>query len=336
MSEQYMKKLLEINNLRTSFTVEDGLVRAVRGVTISVAEGQAIGIVGESGCGKSVSMMSLLRLLPENATIKADSIMFDGEDISQKKDRYYKRLRGDKISIIFQDSMTSLNPLLTIGRQLCEPFETHQGMHPNQAKKKALEMLRLVDITNPERRLKQYPHELSGGMRQRVMIAMALSCNPKLLIADEPTTALDVTISAQILDLMRDLQRKFATSIIMITHNLGIVANMCSVIHVMYGGIIVEKGTTEDIFRNAQHPYTVGLLNCVPQSSLGQKKKLVPIHGTPPDLFSPPKGCPFTDRCSKAMKVCRDYMPKEYEINGSHMVRCHLMHPLAKESGFNA
>lgn len=329
-----MKKLLEVTNLRTSFSVDDGLVQAVRGVSLSVDEGQAVGVVGESGCGKSVSMLSLMRLLPDNARMTADSISFDGIDLTNKKNRYFRKLRGDQIGMIFQDSMTSLNPLLTTGKQLCEPLQMHQGMRPMQARKRALEMLRLVEMTNPERRLKQYPFELSGGMRQRVMIAMALSCNPKLLIADEPTTALDVTISAQILDLMRDLQKKLSTSIIMITHNLGVVANMCSFIYVLYGGIVVEKGSIQDIFREATHPYTIGLLNCVP-SSLGERKKLVPIVGTPPDLINPPPGCPFTDRCNRAMRICREYMPDQYMLSDSHTVRCHLLHPHAKECGLH-
>ncbi len=205
-----------------------------------------------------------------------------------------------------------------------------------QARKRALEMLELVEMTNPERRLRQYPFELSGGMRQRVMIAMALSCNPKLLIADEPTTALDVTISAQILELMRDLQKKLSTSIIMITHNLGVVANMCSFIYVLYGGIVVEKGNIQDIFKNATHPYTIGLLNCVPSSNINEKKALVPIVGTPPDLINPPPGCPFTDRCNRAMRLCREHVPAEYRLSETHTVSCHLLHPSAKECGLHA
>lgn len=328
-------KLLEVNNLQTSFIVDGGVVQAVRGLSLSVDAGQAVGIVGESGCGKSVSMMSLMRLLPDNARMTADSILFEGVDILNKSNSYYRKLRGDKIGMIFQDSMTSLNPLLTIGQQLCEPLQMHQGMRPMQARRRALEMLKLVEITNPERRLKQYPFELSGGMRQRVMIAIALSCNPMLLIADEPTTALDVTISAQILELMRDLQEKLSTSIIMITHNLGVVANMCSFIYVLYGGIVVEQGNIHDIFKNATHPYTIGLLNCVPSSPMGGRKRLIPIEGTPPDLINPPPGCPFTDRCSRAMRVCREYMPMEYRLSNSHIVRCHLLHPFAKECGLH-
>lgn len=328
-------KLLEVNNLRTSFIVDGGVVQAVRGVSLSVDAGQAVGIVGESGCGKSVSMLSLMRLLPDNAKVSADSIMFEDIDISKEKNKYFRKLRGDQIGMIFQDSMTSLNPLLTIGRQLCEPLQIHQGMRPMQARKRALEMLELVEMTNPMRRLKQYPFELSGGMRQRVMIAMALSCNPKLLIADEPTTALDVTISAQILELMRDLQKKLSTSIIMITHNLAVVANMCSFIYVFYGGVVVEKGSIQDIFRNAMHPYTIGLLNCVPSSQLREKKTLIPIVGTPPDLLNPPSGCPFTDRCNRAMRVCREHAPAGYKLSDSHTVRCHLLHPHAKECGLH-
>ncbi len=322
--------LLEVKNLKTSFKVDGGSVKAVRGISFSVEYGQSIGIVGESGCGKSVSMMSLMRLLPSNATISAEHIIFQGKEISNKPDSYYQNLRGGKIGMIFQDSMTSLNPLLTIGEQLSEPLKIHQGLDHRRAMIKALEMLNMVEVTNPKGRLKQYPFELSGGMRQRVMIAMALSCNPNLLIADEPTTALDVTISAQILALMRELQERLSTSIILITHDLGVVANMCTHIYVVYGGIVVEHGSTYDIFKQPGHPYTQGLLTCIPGTQLGNKKaKLVPIMGTPPDLINPPKGCPFTDRCKDAMLVCREHMPQEY-FNGTHMIRCHLLHPFAR------
>lgn len=323
--------LLEIKNLHTSFKAEGGIVQAVRGIDLRVEEGQAVGIVGESGCGKSVSMMSIMRLLSENADVAADAISFNSVELTKKSNAYMKKIRGNEIGMIFQDSMTSLNPLLTIGDQLSEPFRIHQGMRPMQAREKALEMLRLVALTNPEQRLKQYPHELSGGMRQRVMIAIALSCKPRLLIADEPTTALDVTISAQILALIKQLQQQLKTSIILITHDLGVVANTCSLIYVMYGGIIVEQGTIEDIFRNASHPYTQGLIRCVPSSRSGDKKRLIPIVGTPPDLIKPPIGCPFTDRCERAMRVCRDFMPDQYTLSATHTVRCHLQHPYAKE-----
>ncbi len=324
--------LLEVKNLRTSFYTDEGIVQAVRGVSLRVAEGETIGIVGESGCGKSVSMMSIINLLPDNALIEADKIIFNGEDISKKRPEYYRKLRGDKIGMIFQDSMTSLNPLLTIEKQLTEPLRIHQKMNRVQASNRALEMLKMVEISNPKERLKQYPHELSGGMRQRVMIAIALSCNPMLLIADEPTTALDVTISAQILELMKQLQKKLSTSIILITHDLGVVANMCSYIYVIYAGVVVEEGPIYDIFKNTSHPYTKGLLNCIPSSEVGERKNLEPILGTPPDLIKPPIGCPFTSRCNVAMRICEKNMPEEYEVATSHFVRCHLYHPFLKES----
>lgn len=321
--------LLDIKNLKTTFEIDSGKVQAVRGISLSVAKGESCGIVGESGSGKSVSMLSVMRLLPENAKLEAESISFDGVELTQKSNKYMRRIRGDKISMIFQDSMTSLNPLLTIGDQLMEPLKIHQKMSKAQAWRRAVEMLSMVEIASPESRMRQYPYELSGGMRQRVMIAMALSCNPKLLIADEPTTALDVTIQAQILQLMRELKRNLNTSIVMITHDLGVVANMCSRIFIMYGGLIVERGTTDEIFHKPLHPYTRGLLNCVPSIDVYNKKKLVPILGSPPDLIKPPRGCPFTDRCDNAMRICKQYMPDEYMFSDTHTVSCHLLHPMA-------
>ena len=326
-------ELLNVKSLRTTFNVDEGRVQAVRGVSLKVKKGQSIGIVGESGCGKSVSMMSLMRILPKNADINAESILFDGVELTDKKPAYISKLRGNKIGMIFQDSMTSLNPLFTIGNQLVEPLKIHQGMSGAEARKKAEEMISLVEISSPKKRFSQYPHELSGGMRQRIMIAMALSCNPKLLIADEPTTALDVTIAAQILLLMENLQKELGTSIIMITHDLGVVANMCSYIYVMYGGVIVEQGSMENIFSNPKHPYTIGLISCLPANMGSGKKRLEPIMGTPPDLIKPPEGCPFTDRCKQAMFVCKTHTPKEYDLGKGHIVKCHLLHPLAQRAG---
>lgn len=326
-------ELLNVKNLRTVFNVDEGRIQAVRGVSFKVEKGQSIGIVGESGCGKSVSMMSLMRILPKNADINAESILFDGVELTDKKTAYISKLRGNKIGMIFQDSMTSLNPLFTIGNQLVEPLKIHQGMSGSEARKKAEEMISLVEISNPKKRFSQYPHELSGGMRQRIMIAIALSCNPQLLIADEPTTALDVTIAAQILLLMENLQKELGTSIIMITHDLGVVANMCDYIYVMYGGVIVEQGSMESIFSNPKHPYTIGLISCLPANMGSGKKRLEPIMGTPPDLIKPPEGCPFTDRCKQAMIVCKTHIPKEYELGKGHIVKCHLLHPLAQKAG---
>ncbi|CAI3617264.1 Oligopeptide ABC transporter, ATPase component [Clostridium neonatale] len=299
-----MEKLLEVKNLKTEFKTNVGQVHAVRGVSFYLDKGEALGIVGESGCGKSVTMMSIMRLLADNGKIADGQIYFDGKDISKAKDSEMDSIRGNDIGMIFQDPMTSLNPVFTIGDQLMEPLLKHRGMKKEEAKKQAINMLKLVGIPSPEKRMKQYPHEFSGGMRQRAMIAMSLICEPKLIIADEPTTALDVTIQAQILDLMKDLKDKLNTSIILITHDLGVVADLCSRINVMYGGIVVETGTTEDIFYRPKHPYTWGLLRSVPNPKENTKEKLKPIEGQPPDLLKPPVGCPFAARCDYAMKIC--------------------------------
>lgn len=321
-----MSKLLEVKNLKTSFKTHIGDVQSVRGVSFYLNKGEALGIVGESGCGKSVTMMSIMRLLPDNAVIEADSIQFDNKEISNLKEKEMQTLRGNEMAMIFQDPMTSLNPLYTIGEQLTEHLIKHKKISKKEAEEKAIEMLKLVGIPSPEKRLKQYPHEFSGGMRQRVMIAMSLICNPKLIIADEPTTALDVTIQAQILDLMKDLKNKLDTSIILITHDLGVVADLCTRINVMYGGIIVEEGTDEDIFYNPKHPYTWGLLNSVPNPKSDKKEKLKPIEGQPPDLLKPPVGCPFAARCKYAMKVCVDHLPPLFEISEGHRAACWLNH----------
>ena len=321
-----MEKLLEVKNLKTEFKTNVGQVHAVRGVSFYLDKGEALGIVGESGCGKSVTMMSIMRLLADNGKIADGQIYFDGKDISKAKDSEMDSIRGNDIGMIFQDPMTSLNPVFTIGDQLMEPLLKHRGMKKEEAKKQAINMLKLVGIPSPEKRMKQYPHEFSGGMRQRAMIAMSLICEPKLIIADEPTTALDVTIQAQILDLMKDLKDKLNTSIILITHDLGVVADLCSRINVMYGGIVVETGTTEDIFYRPKHPYTWGLLRSVPNPKENTKEKLKPIEGQPPDLLKPPVGCPFAARCDYAMKICINKQPPQFEVGENHSAACWLCH----------
>lgn len=321
-----MEKLLQVENLHTSFFTHVGEVKAVRGVSFDVNKAEAVGIVGESGCGKSVTMMSMLRLLADTGKVKEGKAIFEGKDLVKISDQEMLKIRGNEISMIFQDPMTSLNPVFSIGNQLSEPLIRHKGMTKADALKKAAALLTLVGIPQAESRLKQYPHEFSGGMRQRVMIAMALSCDPKLLIADEPTTALDVTIQAQILDLMKDLKNKINTSIILITHDLGVVADLCSRINVMYGGIIVESGTKRDIFYNPHHPYTIGLLGSVPNPKTLAKERLKPIEGQPPDLLKPPTGCPFTPRCKYAMRICEEKQPPYFQIDDEHTAACWLNH----------
>lgn len=320
--------LLKVDNLKTTFKTSVGDVRAVRGISFEVYEGEALGIVGESGCGKSVSMLSIMKLLDENAKIEADSIEFRGENLLTKSSSEMSVIQGNDIGMIFQDPMTSLNPLFTIGYQITEPLKIHKKMKKKEAEETAIKMLELVGIPSPKSRLKQYPHEFSGGMRQRVMIAIAMCCNPKLLIADEPTTALDVTIQAQILELMGNLQNQFSSSTILITHDLGVIARVCKRVLVMYGGIIVEEAKADDLFYNTLHPYTMGLLNSVPKEGK-DKGKLVPIFGSPPDLLNPPKGCPFAARCKYAMKICRDYIPELVTKEDGHKCACWLMHPKA-------
>lgn len=324
-----MEKLLQITNLNTSFFTQAGEVKAVRGVSFDVEKGEAIGIVGESGSGKSITMMSLMRLLADNGKIKEGEILFDGKDLTKLSDKQMEKIRGNEIGMIFQDPMTSLNPVFTIGNQLMEPLMKHRKMNKKDAFKESVEMLKLVGIPSPEKRMKQYPHEFSGGMRQRAMIAMALICSPKLLIADEPTTALDVTIQAQILELMKDLKAKLGMSIILITHDLGVVADVCNRINVMYGGKLVETGNVRDIFYNPKHPYTWGLLRSIPNPKSDIKERLQPIPGTPPDLLKPPAGCPFAARCEHTMKICISNLPDYYEISESHKSACWLNHSSA-------
>lgn len=320
-----MDKLLEIKNLRTVFKTYAGQVSALNDVSFDIDFGEAVGIVGESGSGKSVTMLSIMKLLSENGKVVSGNIDFDGRNLINTSEKEMQSIRGRDIGMIFQDPMTSLNPLYTIGNQLMEAILKHNKFTKAEARAKAIEMLRLVGIPSPEKRLKQYPHEFSGGMRQRAMIAMALSCQPKLLIADEPTTALDVTIQAQILELMKELKDKLKTSIVLITHDLGLVADICDRIIVMYGGMIVEQGTVEDIFYRPQHPYTMGLLKCIPVHNM-EKERLSPIEGQPPDMLALPKGCPFVARCSKAMQICDMKKPEYKEASKGHGAACWLMH----------
>ena len=321
-----MSNLLELNNLKMSFYTYAGEVQALRGVSFTLDQGEVIGIVGESGSGKSVTSLSIMGLLPPAAKIKSGNINFNGRDLLTLSSAQMQQIRGNEISMVFQDPMTSLNPVYTVGNQIMEPLMLHQHLSRSQARTKAVEMLALTGIPDPEQRFNQYPHEFSGGMRQRAMIAMALSCQPRLLIADEPTTALDVTIQAQILDLMKDLKEHFNTSIIMITHDLGVVAQLCSRILVMYGGIIVEEGSTREIFHNSQHPYTWGLLQSVPDIRKLDQGRLIPIDGQPPDLLLPPPGCPFWPRCQYAMRICAEIKPELTEVNPGHTAACWLCH----------
>lgn len=321
------KNILEVKDLKTSFYTHLGEVQAVRGVSFNVEKGQILGIVGESGSGKSVTSMSVMRLLQFPGKIKSGEIIFQGEDLAKKPEKEMLGIRGDKIAMIFQDPMTSLNPVYTIGNQIMEGLKLHRGLDKNEAKQEAIRMLDLVGIPAPEERVDNYPHEFSGGMRQRAMIAIALACEPDLLIADEPTTALDVTIQAQILELLRELKEKVETSIILITHDLGVVADLCSRVVVMYGGLVMEEGEIDDIFYQPRHPYTMGLLKSIPRLDIDADEKLVPIPGSPPDLLKPPTGCPFASRCPYTMKVCLDEFPEyTFEQNG-HRSACWLNHP---------
>lgn len=324
-----MENLLKVTDLATSFKTHVGEVQAVRKVSFDLGKGEALGIVGESGSGKSITMMTIMRLLADNGIIKSGEIIFEDKDLAKISEKEMRDVRGNDIGMIFQDPMTSLNPVLKIGDQLMEALIQHKKVSKKEAFDRAVEMLTLVGIPSPEKRMNQYPHEFSGGMRQRAMIAMSLICAPKLLIADEPTTALDVTIQAQIIELMKDLKDKLGMSIILITHDLGVVADICDRINVMYGGIIVESGTARDIFYNPKHPYTWGLLRSIPNPKLETKERLKPIEGTPPDLLKPPVGCPFAARCEYAMKICLTERPVEFQINEGHKSACWLNHESA-------
>lgn len=317
--------IIEVKNLKTVFYTYAGQVSALNDISFNIKEGEAVGIVGESGSGKSVTMLSILKLLSENGKVVQGEITFNGRDLRNASEKEMQSIRGNEIGMIFQDPMTSLNPLFTIGNQLMEAILKHSKVSKEEARKRAIEMLSLVGIPSPEKRLNQYPHEFSGGMRQRAMIAMALSCEPKLLIADEPTTALDVTIQAQIMELMKSLKEKINTSVILITHDLGLVADICERVIVMYGGSIAEQGNVRDIFYNPKHPYTMGLLKSIPRVNMG-KERLKPIDGHPPDMINPPKGCPFVARCPHAMEVCDMYKPQYTKTDEEHGAACWLLY----------
>lgn len=313
--------LLSVNDLRTSFFTDSGEVHAVNGVSFNLDEGEILGIVGESGSGKSVTAYSIMQILADTGRVTGGSILYKGEDVTKWNEKRLCRFRGKCCSIIFQDPMTSLNPVFTIGNQLEEAIKLHTDKKGKDAKDRAVELLELVGINEPLRRIRQYPYELSGGMRQRVMIAMALACEPDILIADEPTTALDVTIQAQILELIQDLQKKLGMAVILVTHDLGVIAELCDNIIVMYGGRICERGTGSEIFYNPKHEYTKGLLRSIPNVN-NMKERLVPIPGTPINILNLPKGCPFCARCGQCMKICLEQMPEEIWINENHKASC--------------
>ena len=318
------RKLLSVRDLKTSFFTHVGEVKAVRGISFDVNEGEVLGIVGESGSGKSVTSLSIMGLLQYPGRVVDGEILLNGEDILTYSKNQMRRVRGKEIAMIFQDPMTSLNPVYTIGNQIMEMILEHEKMSRREARARAIEMLKLVGIPAAEKRIDSYPHEFSGGMRQRVMIALALSCNPKLLIADEPTTALDVTIQAQILNLIKKLNRQFGMTTMLITHDLGVVATVCDKVAVMYGGLIMEYGTADEIFYHPRHPYTMGLLGSIPHVDGGEKRRLIPIDGTPPDLINPPKGCPFSTRCKYCMNICTREQPP-YFAEDKHRTMCWML-----------
>lgn len=333
--------MLDIKHLTTEFTTENGVVRAVRDVSLHVEKGEVLGIVGESGSGKSQTMFSVMGLLAQNGKITNGSIQIDGEELSpavitEKKEYEAKmdRIRGNDMAMIFQDPMTFLNPVLRIQTQLIEPIINHNpGISKKEAIDRAIELMRKVGIPSPETRIRQYPFQFSGGMRQRIIIAIALACDPKIIIADEPTTALDVTIQAQVLELISNLKEEIDSSIIMITHDLGVVASICDRIAIMYGGKIVEEGTTDEIFYEPKHPYTKGLLSCISNPEELERKELHPIPGSPPDLLNIENNCPFADRCEHAMKVCKMAMPQAEKFSETHFCSCWLNHPYAQGKG---
>jgi oligopeptide transport system ATP-binding protein len=317
------RPLLEVKHLKTQFFTQDGVVRAVDDVTFYVMPGETLGIVGESGCGKSMTGLSIMRLIPSPpGKIVDGEVVFNGRDVLKMSEEQVRSIRGNDIAMIFQDPMTSLNPVLTINRQISESLQLHLKMSKEQARQRAVELLELVGIPNADQRVDQYPHQFSGGMRQRVMIAMALSCNPRLLIADEPTTALDVTIQAQILDLMRILQSETGAGVMLITHSMGVVAGMSDRVQVMYAGHIVETATTEEIFANPRHPYTVGLMKSIPRLDASKREKLHPIRGLPPDLIDLPDMCPFVPRCNYAREKCEQKNPPLLEVKPGHYSAC--------------
>ena len=323
-----MEKLLEVKNLCVNFGTYGGEVKAVRGVTFDLHKGETLAIVGESGSGKSVACKTIMRILSSNGYIKDGQILFDGKDLTKISEKDMEKVRGKDIAMIFQDPMTSLNPTMTIGKQIMEPIIKHQGFSKEDARKRAIELIELVGISDAEKRFKQYPHQFSGGMRQRIVIAISLACNPKILIADEPTTALDVTIQAQILELIKDLQEKTGVAVIFITHDLGVVANMADRVAVMYAGKIIEYGTSDDIFYDPKHPYTWGLLGSMPTLDIGDND-LYNIPGTPPDLMDPPKGDAFALRSAYAMKIDHLAEPPMFKVSDTHYAATWLLHPLA-------
>ena len=325
------KNLVEVKNLEVSFFTYAGEVKAGRGISYNLKPGEVMGIVGESGSGKSVSSYGLMGIIPEPGKVIGGRILFEGRDVTAMSEKELLKIRGKDISMIFQDPMTSLNPLFTIGNQIEESLRKHTSLDKDQRQKRMVELLTLVGINQPEKRLKQYPHEFSGGMRQRVMIAMALACDPKLLIADEPTTALDVTIQAQILELLKELKDKIHMGIVFITHDLGVVSDICDSISVMYAGTIVESGSSDQIFYEPRHPYTWGLLASVPKIDTDEHQRLIPIEGNPVDLINPPKGCPFAPRCKHCMKICIDQAPPQCQVGEGHMAACWLPVKEARE-----
>lgn len=332
-----MEPVLKIENLKTSFMTSNGEVQAVRGVSFSVNKGEILGVVGESGSGKSVTSMSILRLLADTAVIKKDSrIEFEGKNLIGVSKKEMRRIRGEKISMIFQDPMSSINPLITVGKQVGEVIrEHHPERNKEQVKQEVLELFRKVRIPEPEKRYNCYPHEFSGGMRQRVMIAMALANKPELLIADEPTTALDVTIQDQILRQLRELEQEYGTSIIFITHDLGVVAELCDRVVVMYGGLVMEEALIDDLFEKPGHPYTMGLLNSIPDPNQDRSVRLEPIPGSPPDMTNPPKGCPFAPRCPYARAICAAELPEFVSVGEQHKTRCFLQYEEAPADEHN-
>ncbi len=318
-----MTPLLSVRNLRTHFFTQDGVVHAVNGISFDVEEGETLGIVGESGCGKSVSVSSMMRLIPQPpGKIVDGEVWFQGRDLLKVSEEEMRKVRGHKMSMIFQDPMTSLNPVLTIGRQLSEALELHLGMDKEQSRERSIELLEMVNIPEARARIDSYPHQFSGGMRQRVMIAMALSCNPQLLIADEPTTALDVTIQAQIVDIVKDLRREMGMAILWITHDLGIVAGLVDKVQVMYAGYIVERAPVREFYANPRHPYSLGLLGSLPRLDAERHEKLKPIEGLPPDLISLPPGCPYYARCDYREARCEEMNPTLREVGPDHIVAC--------------
>lgn len=331
MSER--ENILELKNVVYSFHTYGGEVKAVRDVSYEVRQGEILGIVGESGCGKSVTAQCILRLNPEPpGFFEGGEILYKGQDVLKMSKKEIRKIRGREIGFVFQDPMTSLNPTMRVGAQIEEVFLGRTDVSKKEVKERAMDIMRLVGISDVEKRYKQYPHELSGGMKQRVMIAIALVGSPSIVIADEPTTSLDVTIEAQILDVLKNLQKTLGTSIILITHDLGVIAKLCDRVLVMYGGKIVERGSVDEIFYDTAHPYTKGLMHSIAKLDTAKGQKLQPIEGTPPDLFAPPKGCPFAARCEYCMEICKDMPPQTYELSKEHETCCWLQHEYAPDT----